>query len=68
MLGVERERRKGTGPARAPAGIRTFALVGLLGGLAQAVGGIAVVAVAGGFVGVATVSEYARSSRSRTTA
>ena len=39
MLGVERERRKGRGLGRAPAGIRTFALVTLLGGLAYLVGG-----------------------------
>lgn len=63
MLGVERERRKGTGPRRAAAGIRTFALVALLGGLAQAVGGVAVVAVTGAFVGIAAVAAYLRSSR-----
>ena len=58
MLGVERERRKGEGPARAPAGIRTFALVALLGGLADRVGEVAVVAVVGGFVGLAAVAGY----------
>lgn len=31
LLGVERERRKGEGPFRALAGVRTFALVALLG-------------------------------------
>lgn len=63
LLGVERERRKGTGRGRAPAGIRTFALVALLGGLAQVVGGVAVVAVAGGFVAVAAVTAFLRSER-----
>jgi uncharacterized membrane protein (DUF4010 family) len=58
MLGVERERQKGEGPARAPAGIRTFALVALLGGLADRVGEVAVVAVVGGFVGLAAVAGY----------
>ncbi len=63
MLGVERERRKGRGLGRAPAGIRTFALVTLLGGLAYLVGGAALVAVAAGFVGLATVAAYARGRR-----
>ena len=58
LLGVERERRKGSGRGRAPAGIRTFALVSLLGGLADAVGGLTIVAVAGGFVGLAAVAAY----------
>jgi uncharacterized membrane protein YhiD involved in acid resistance len=34
LIGIERERRKGGGLRRAPAGLRTFALIGLLGGLA----------------------------------
>jgi uncharacterized membrane protein (DUF4010 family) len=58
LLGVERERRKGRGPERGPAGIRTFALVALLGGLAYRVGGIAVTAVALGVVGLAAVAGY----------
>lgn len=33
LIGVERERRKGPGPARLPAGIRTFALTALTGGI-----------------------------------
>jgi uncharacterized membrane protein (DUF4010 family) len=33
LIGIERERRKGEGPARAAAGLRTFALVALLGAL-----------------------------------
>lgn len=37
LIGVERERRKGTGPTRHFAGIRTFSLVSLAGALAQAV-------------------------------
>ena len=52
LIGAERERRKGEGAARAPAGIRTFALVALLGALAFELGGalllaVAVLAVAG---------------------
>ena len=60
LIGVERERRKGTGPGRDPAGIRTFALTGLLGGIAAQVGGVAVVAVGLGFVGLAALAGYLR--------
>lgn len=35
LIGIERERRKGTGPQRQFAGVRTFALVALLGACAQ---------------------------------
>ncbi len=53
LVGVERERRKGVGSHRAPAGIRTFAIVTLLGALAAhlspfvlAIGFVAVVVLA----------------------
>ena len=58
LLGVERERHKGRGPERGPAGIRTFALVALLGGLSYRVGGVAVTAVALAVVGLAAVAGY----------
>lgn len=61
LLGVERERRKSEGPKRAAAGVRTFALVGLLGGVSWRVGGATTVAVALGFVGLAAVVGYVRS-------
>lgn len=35
LIGVDRERRKGTGPSRQFAGIRTFSIVSLAGGAAQ---------------------------------
>ena len=38
LVGIERERRKGRGPARALAGVRTFTLASLGGGMAQALG------------------------------
>lgn len=38
LIGIERERRKGTGPHRALAGVRTFALVALAGAGAQLIG------------------------------
>ena len=58
LLGVERERRKGAGPSRAPAGIRTFALVALLGGISMVVAGTPTVAVGLGFVALATLAAY----------
>ena len=39
LVGLERERSKGSGPGRRPAGIRTFSLSALLGALAQFAGG-----------------------------
>jgi uncharacterized membrane protein YhiD involved in acid resistance len=57
LIGVERERRKGTGPTRAPAGIRTFALVSLLGGISLAVGGeLLLAATAVGVAGLSIVA------------
>lgn len=63
LMGVERERRKGSGPGRAPAGIRTFALVALLGGISMVIGSMAVLAVALAFVGAAVLIAYALSDR-----
>ena len=39
LIGADRERRKGEGPSRAAAGIRTFTIVSLAGAAAHAVGG-----------------------------
>lgn len=38
LIGVERERRKGAGPQRAMAGVRTFSIAALAGALAQSSG------------------------------
>jgi uncharacterized membrane protein (DUF4010 family) len=38
LIGIERERRKGTGPSRALAGVRTFTMASLAGAIAAAVG------------------------------
>lgn len=38
LIGIERERNKGTGPSRSPAGMRTFALAAVGGAIAQAIG------------------------------
>ena len=64
LLGLERERRKGAGPSRAPAGVRTFALVALLGGTCVAVGGVTLAAVGLAFVAAASLIAYAFSDRS----
>src|SRR5664280_2552991 len=45
LIGAERERRKGEGPARSPAGIRTFAVAALLGGVSFLLGGEILLAV-----------------------
>ena len=39
MIGAERERRKGQGPSRSPAGIRTFTVASLAGAISFIVGG-----------------------------
>ncbi len=46
MIGLERERSKGVGSARRPAGIRTFTLAALLGAIAAHLGGVPLLAVA----------------------
>ncbi len=51
LIGAERERRKGEGPARSPAGIRTFMIASLSGGVSFALGGVPLLAIA--FLGVA---------------
>lgn len=51
LIGAERERRKGEGPSRSPAGIRTFMIAALAGGVSWAVGGVPLLAVT--FLGVA---------------
>jgi len=39
LIGTERERRKGTGPERSAAGLRTFTLASLTGAVSFIVGG-----------------------------
>ena len=45
LIGAERERRKGEGAARAPAGIRTFTITSISGAVAFALGGVGLLAV-----------------------
>lgn len=60
LIGVERERRKGSGPTRGAAGLRTFALVSLAGALALEFGGEIMLAVAALFVAALAVASYMR--------
>jgi uncharacterized membrane protein (DUF4010 family) len=46
LIGAERERRKGEGSWRSPAGIRTFAVTSLAGAISFIVGGVVLLAVA----------------------
>ncbi|GAB3096158.1 MgtC/SapB family protein [Lysobacter terrae] len=63
LVGIERERRKGEGPSAGPAGVRTFALIGLSGAVAALLGGVGI-AVAGAFTALAALLSY-RLSRAR---
>ncbi len=58
LIGLERERRKGDGPGRAAAGIRTFTLIALAGGLSGALENDALAAIGLGFVGAAAIVSY----------
>jgi uncharacterized membrane protein (DUF4010 family) len=59
LIGTERERRKGEGFERAPAGLRTFALASLAGALSVATGGMPLLAVAtGGIFGLAAFAYW----------
>lgn len=61
LIGVERERRKGEGPSRAPAGIRTFALTAVLGAICFYLGEGLLLAVAAASVSIIVVLGYQQS-------
>ncbi len=63
LIGAERERRKGSGPGRDAAGIRTFSIVGLMGAVAQMLGSTILTAVVVGLVGLHALQSYRRSQR-----
>jgi uncharacterized membrane protein (DUF4010 family) len=65
LVGIERERRKGRGPERQAAGLRTFALVAVAGALAQSLAPGALVAVGGAAVAALAALGYWRSARGR---
>jgi uncharacterized membrane protein (DUF4010 family) len=62
LIGVDRERRKGDGPSRGAAGLRTFAIVALSGAAAFAVGGELMVGIVTAGVIVLAALSYWRSS------
>ena len=61
LIGLERERRKGTGPSRSPAGIRTYAVTSLAGAVSLAIGGELLLAVTTAGAIVLTAIAYFRS-------
>jgi uncharacterized membrane protein (DUF4010 family) len=59
LIGAERERRKGGGPARSPAGIRTFSAASLAGATSVLVGGALVLAATiAGLAALVTVAYF----------
>jgi uncharacterized membrane protein (DUF4010 family) len=64
LIGIERERRKGAGPRRALAGVRTFALAALAGAAARALGEPLLLAAGAALIAVLACIAYWR-DRSR---
>lgn len=62
LIGVERERRKGTGPTRSAAGIRTFAVVSLLGAASITLCNELMLAVAA-VAGLVAIADYRSGAR-----
>jgi|SRR5664280_964401 len=60
LIGAERERRKGEGPSRSLAGIRTFTITSLAGAVSFIVGGQMLFAMATAGVIVLTAAAYWR--------
>lgn len=60
LIGAERERHKGEGPLRSAAGIRTFALASLLGGMSYLLGRELLLGVAILVIGVLCFAAYQR--------
>ena len=60
LIGAERERRKGDGPTRSPAGIRTFTITSISGAVAFAIGGAGLLAAATASVAVMAAVSYWR--------
>lgn len=60
LIGAERERRKGDGAARSPAGIRTFTITSISGAVAFALGGVGLLAVLTACVAVLVAVSYWR--------
>jgi uncharacterized membrane protein (DUF4010 family) len=60
LMGIERERRKGEGPSRSLAGVRSFTLVSIAGAAAALIAIPALVVVGAALVAALTVVAYAR--------
>ncbi|WP_312780065.1 MgtC/SapB family protein [Acidovorax temperans] len=60
LMGIERERRKGSGPHRALAGVRSFTLASLSGAAAALSGSVALLGAGAAFVAALGVVAYAR--------
>lgn len=59
LIGAERERRKGEGPSRSAAGIRTFAITALLGAVSMDIGGSTLLSLtAAGLLGLIAIAYY----------
>ena len=64
LIGLERERRKGEGPDRAPAGIRSFTVASIAGALAESLGEPGIGAIGALLVAaLALVGQYRRAGR-----
>jgi len=63
LVGAERERRNRGRAARSGAGVRTFAVAALLGGVAQMAGGVPLVASVTVIVGLFSIAGYVRTPR-----
>src|SRR5262245_46502364 len=56
LVGIERERRKGDGAGREPAGVRTFTVIALMGAVAALIGQPAIWIAGAGTAGFALAS------------
>ena len=63
LIGAERERRKGEGASRSPAGIRTFAIAALLGGVSVVVGSEWLLATTTVAITVLSTAAYVRTKQ-----
>src|SRR5690606_1618694 len=63
LIGAERARRMGNGSLRTFAGVRTFALAALLGGVTGVIGSAVAIGVASAFVAAAAIAAYVLSER-----
>ena len=61
LIGIERERRKGEGPTRRLAGVRSFGLAAVTGAAGMLAGGLWLALVGAAFVAALGVVAYARS-------